>query len=117
MLRHVQFSALAVGVFVGYALPLVIDTVLALEMIGAVEQQEVDAARRMFAIMVVVNLGGSVVGGYVTARLARHQPLLHGLLTAVAGLLLVSPFRGVSALWLFAFLVSGITGAWLSSHR
>jgi hypothetical protein len=62
-----------------------------------------------------------VGSGYLAAKLAKQQPLLHGLLTgAVGGALVVLWVRG---LWVFELVLGllvvacGLFGGWLWRHR
>lgn len=91
--RHLQFSALAVGVFVGYVVPMLISALLVLQIRSAFAADDGDLARSLWGAILVTNLAGSVGGGYAAAALVRHQHLLHGLVSAVIGLIVVSPFR------------------------
>lgn len=113
MFRHIQISALAAALFVGYIVPLLLSVVVLMNIFTAIEQQDAATSRSLFGLMVVLNVLGSVAGGYVAAAVAKHQPLLHGLLSALLGVALISPFRSVGLLWALLFVIGGIVGAWL----
>jgi hypothetical protein len=113
MFQHIKISALALGIFAGYIVPLLVSALLYFGIQSQVEKQNFQAGRSMFGLMIVINIFGSIAGGYVSAAMTRHQQLLHGLLTAIVGYGLISPFGGFSFTMAFVFLAGGIVGAWL----
>lgn len=117
MFRHLQLSALALGVFAGYVVPLLVSALLMLQISGAAEANDRDLARSLWGAIVVTNLAGSVAGGYAAAALARHQQLLHGLVSALIGVVVVSPFQRGSLVLIACLVLGGIVGAWLKKRQ
>jgi hypothetical protein len=70
-------------------------------------------------VMLLAGLGGSAIGGFVAARLARHAPLLHGCALAIAslalGLLLSTQGGGAPAQAPAWYEPAGIVGALLAT--
>jgi hypothetical protein len=114
MLQHIRISAICFGVFIGYVTPLLNSALLFFGMETEVEKQNLGSARTLFGLLVVINIFGSIAGGYAAAFLARQQQLLHGLLTAIIGYAIISPFREFSFMMAIVFMVGGVVGAWLS---
>lgn len=45
-------------------------------------------------IVMLVGLGGTVLGGYVSGRIARHREMFHGGLVGLASVVIALPFVG-----------------------
>ena len=114
MLQHIQLSALAIGVFVGYVVPFLISWLFVAGMLDAAAANDAPLGRRYFWLMLTMNLLGPVMGGFVAARLSKYQPLLNGFLSGLAGGVLVGAFReDLHAGLLFYYALAGVVGGWL----
>jgi hypothetical protein len=113
MFRYIQISALAVAAFIGYVLPLVLSWFLMTRLYSAVATKDAELGRGYFWLLLAVNIFGSVMGGYVAARLSKFQPLLHGMLSGIVGGILMGAFREFNIAWSFYYVVAGIVGGWL----
>ena len=129
LFRTVQFRALLIALFAFYVAPVVPLVVLS-SIPFAFDGTPPVAGQRMYGWRAAVG-GLSVVlwfwalapvgSGYVAAKLAKQQPLLHGLLAGTAGAVLAVVFvRGELIFELVLALIiasSGLFGGWLWRYR
>lgn len=113
MFAHIQLSALVIGVFAGHAIPFLVTVLLANGIFDAVEGGNLSVGRFYVWLIVFIKVLGAVIGGAVAARLSRHQPLMHGLLTGIVGCLVMDVFREFSIGLLLYSAFAGIVGGWL----
>jgi len=117
MLGHLRPSILALAVFAGYIVPIPALWWLTSQLALEAEASNV-ASVRLFAVAIfIVRFGGSVLAGYLAARLSRIQPLLHGLVASVLGATFKVVFAQEGALLFGVSLVAGLAGAVLSKVR
>lgn len=129
LVREIRVRALVIALFAFYVapvLPLIVLSSLPLAFDGAppVPGQRVYGWRAasgwMFVILWFWALA-PVGSGYFAAKLAKQQPLLHGLLTGIAGAAIAVLW--IQGLFVFKFVLTliiascGFFGGWLWRHR
>ena len=113
MREGIRIPAICIGAFFGYVLPNAIVLWLIDSVYGASNAQDAFDSDGYALAMVCVHFAGPTLGGLVAARIARTQPLLHGLLTALVGWLL-STVMGNGILAGFLYVAASLSGARLS---
>jgi hypothetical protein len=128
LFRTIQVRALLIALFAFYVAPVIPLVVLA-SIPFALDGPPV-AGQRMYGWRAAVG-GLSVVlwfwalapvgSGYLAAKLAKQQPLLHGLLAGVVGAVLAVVFARGEAVFEFMLALiiasSGLFGGWLWRYR
>src|SRR5690349_1511024 len=67
-------------------------------------------------LWIALGIGGPFAGGFLAARIAKVQPLLHGCIVGLFGSLFIAAVTtpAITGLWsAFIFVPGGITGAWI----
>jgi len=129
LFRTIRFRALLIALFVFYVVPVVPLVVLssmpfAFDGTPHISGQRVYGWRAFVGGMSFVLWFWTVApvgSGYLAAKLAKQQPLLHGLLAGIAGAVLAVVFvRGEVIFELVLALIiasSGLFGGWLWRYR
>ena len=111
-----RISAIAIGFFIGFVIPAAI-YYLVLLALGTAYGNDSSIALNWFGILwVPIAIGSPAVAGYVSARLGRSQPLLHGFMVGVLGTVAALPLFtpwATGFISAIAFVPGGIFGAWL----
>ena len=82
-----RISAIAIGFFIGFVIPAAIYYLVLLALGTAYGNNSSIALNWLGILWVLIAIGSPVVAGYVSARLGRSQPLLHGFMVGVLELL------------------------------
>jgi hypothetical protein len=114
--RTLSISAVAIGFFAGFAVPYALVFAVGPVMSVVSGQERVDLGAWFTLLWLGVAFFAPIAAGYVAARLAKVQPLLHGgvvgLLGIVAGIALShSVESAVYAALIFG--TGGVAGGWL----
>lgn len=110
MLSNIRPSALCVGAFIGYVIPMAASLWVITSLFGAANARDAFSASGYFWMLVILHVGGPVVGGFIAARLGKTQPLMHGLFTALIGWL-VAAVAGNGVLVGIVYVLASVTGA------
>jgi hypothetical protein len=127
-LSDIKFKAVIVGVIVDNAGTLLLMTLLAAALVSTGLSEDVVMSRMKstsgLLLGLIVGLSFTLLGGYFAGRIAGRAEVLHGVLVAVAGMILALIFReGGIPLWFdiagFAgMLPAGMAGGYLAQkHR
>jgi len=117
MLSHIKYSAIAVGLFVLIlaALCVVLTTLFLSSYLYRDGNQAIEFMYVFFIF--AIRMLSFLAAGYVTAKLAKTQPLLHGLICGCLGAVFSTFFAGNLFLSLFIVLPAVVTGAWLQKRK
>jgi hypothetical protein len=111
-----RISAIAIGFFLGFIIPFVGYIFLSSFAMPSPGEE----APRLLGLFTIASLlvfvGAPLTAGYLSARIAKVQPLLHGCIVGMLGatlfLLMASPIT--AGLWAaLVFVPGGIAGGWL----
>jgi hypothetical protein len=117
MFSHIKYSAIAVGLFVLVLVALLVFLVtLYVSSYVFSDENKSIATIYVFAIF-AIRMVSFLAAGYITAKLADTQPLLHGLICGCLGAVFSTFFAGNLFLSLFIVLPTVVTGAWLQKRR
>ncbi|MDO8768498.1 MAG: hypothetical protein Q7K57_07335 [Burkholderiaceae bacterium] len=117
MFSHIKYSAIAVGLFVLVLVALLVFLItLSLSSYVFSDDNKSIATIYVFAIF-AIRMVSFLAAGYITAKLAKTQPLLHGLICGCLGAVFSTFFAGNLFLSLFIVLPAVVTGAWLQKRR
>lgn len=117
MFSHIKYSAIAVGLFVLVLVALLVFLVtLYVSSYVFSDENKSIATIYVFAIF-AIRMVSFLAAGYITAKLAETQPLLHGLICGCLGAVFSTFFAGNLFLSLFIVLPAVVTGAWLQKRR
>ena len=94
VLGSLKPTAILLAAFAAYVVPFVIITVLVAPLLGAFSRRGGNGGAVLFILWALLATLGPVVTGYVAARLAKSQPLLHGLLAGALAALVAIEFTG-----------------------
>ena len=115
-----RFSALVIGFFFGFVVPYMIFATLGYTVASASIAEAGVLPGWLNVIGLIVGFAGPVIAGYLAAKIARVQPLLHGFIVGVLGSIMFA-FLGpllVAALFAIFVLIPGsVAGAWLWKRR
>lgn len=115
-LRAIRFSAIGAGAFVGYVVPAAVVLWASHSLLGASNAREAFGPGGYPWAMGFLHGGGPLAGGFLAARIARTQPLLHALLTGVLGWML-STVIGNGLLMAFVYVLASVVGAAIWKSR
>jgi len=111
-----KISAIAIGFFLGFLVPFAAFMLLG-ELIAPGPGEEAPRLMGLFNVVAFAGaLAAPVFAGYLAARIAQVQPLLHGCVVGVLGSILIAVVTSpaIAGLWsAFVFVPGGIAGAWL----
>lgn len=117
---NARFSAIAIGFFFGFVLPFGILMLTSQLLVPA----DGDEPPRLLAIYnllwMLIAIGGPVGAGYLAAKIATVQPLLHGCLVGTLGAVFLAAMTtpAIAGFWsAFVFVPGGIAGGWLWKSR
>ena len=115
-----KLSAVAIGFFLGFVLPYAIFVLLGYlsVLISGEEMLSLPPLLNVFGL--VIAFGSPLAGGYLAARAATVQPLLHGLAVGVLGSIMfafIGPPAAAAGFAIFVFMPGGIAGGWLWKIR
>lgn len=118
MLANIRPSALCVGAFFGYAVPIAVSLWVINSLFGAAHARDALSASGYFWMLIFLHVGGPLLGGILAARMGKTQPLMHGLFTALVGWLVASA-AGNGLLVGIVYVLASVTGAaiWKSQNR
>jgi hypothetical protein len=111
-----RISAVAIGFFIGIIVPFV-----ALMLVGSIlapsKGEEPSRLLGLYTVLwLILGIGGPFSGGFMAARIAKVQPLLHGCIVGLLGSIFVAVVTtpSITGLWsAFVFVPGGITGGWI----
>ncbi len=118
MLANIRVSALCVGAFFGYVVPIALSLWIITSLYGAAHARDALSASGYFWMLILLHVGGPALGGFLAARMSKTQPLMHGVFTALVGWLVAS-IAGNGLLVGIVYVLASVTGAaiWNSRNR
>ena len=117
MFSHIKYSAIAVGLFVLVLVALLVFLTTVFFFPYAVSEDNKSGATTYVFAIFAIRMVSFLAAGYITAKLAKTQPLLHGLICGCLGAVFSTFFAGNLFLSLFIVLPAVVTGAWLQKRR
>jgi len=118
MFSHIKISAILVGLFIHVTSGLLFFFTSAYSMrLMEYSQNQSLFAISFILILLVLRTLAFLATGYVTANIAKSQPLLHGFICGCASVGFNTFFGTSSFLSLFICLPAIVTGAWLYKKR
>ncbi len=115
-MTKIRPSAIAIGFFVGFVVPAAIYFAIGSALFIAREGEVLKWIPWFNSLWFAVAIGMPLLAGYLTARVAQVQPLLHGGIVGMLGSIgLVVLAIPISAALYSAiiFVPGGVAGAWL----
>jgi MFS family permease len=116
VLSELKPSAIAVAFVVAFVVPFGTFYIAPLVLSLATGEKSGDVPLMLVVFWFLCSVLSPVLAGYLAARLARVQPLLHGAITAILAALLCALLVDSARSALITFLVfvpCGILGAWI----
>lgn len=115
-MKNIKVSAIVIGLFLGFIFPLVL--FFSLGPLAAVLSDKEQVVFGLWGLLfwLFLNIAGPVSAGYITAKLARQQPLLHACIVGILGIIalavLIEPISAALAECFFV-IPGAIFGGWL----
>ena len=113
MFSHLKYSAIAVGLFV-LSLASIFAFLVTLFAVSALNSEHGKAIATIYMVFILVfRTFGFLAAGYISAKVAQTQPLLHAFICGVLGVLFNAFFDGSLIIPLLFGLPAVVTGGWL----
>ena len=113
-------SGIAIGFFFGFVVPFACVMLLA-SLLAPGEGEPASKLMPLYGVMwMLLAFAAPVVAGFLAARIAAVQPLLHGCLVGILGAVFMAVVTtpASAGLWAaFVFVPGGIAGGWLWKVR
>ena len=117
MFSQIKYSAIAVGLFV-LSLASIVAFLVTMFVVPALNSEHGKAIATIYIVFLLIfRTFGYLAAGYISAKIAQTQPLLHAFICGVLGVLFNALFVGSFVIPLFFGLPAVITGAWLQKKH
>jgi len=116
MFSNIKYSAIAVGLFT-LSLASIIAFLITLFAVSSLNGEHTQAIAKSYMVFIVIfRTFGFLAAGYISAKIAKTQPLLHGFICGCLGVIFNALFGGNLVFSIFFGLPAVITGAWLQKN-
>lgn len=117
MFSQIKISAILVGTFILVlgSIAALLATIVAYKWTHSNDNPTASAIYLL--VLFLVRLTSFFAAGYMSAKIAKNQPLLHGFICGILGLVFTTLFGGNLFLGLFFVLPSVFAGAWYQKNK